>query len=279
MKKNYRKCGKILIIMILVLSTAYFFTNPFSDIKFNDENSNELISGVKLSVSDSLNLTYNDYFTFSGFAVNEIYWNFTGDPINVSIFLLILDQYSYYYSFINDTINYGLNITLYYLYFDYIVSMNTSSNSGIYYPPQADYWYVVFVNFDVIHQSTTLIHFNIDFDPYDPDPNYVTLPSFSLLNIFFIIFASLIGTMIMLMIYIGVKKRHSVYKSPLLSPYLYRPKTQPINPYIKQLKEQKLDQVKITEQPNLPLPKYCPYCGAQRDRDAVYCHQCGSKLE
>lgn len=272
MKKNCHILGIVVIIMILIPGMAYLFNNTISDIHSNEENPSDFNSGLKSSVSGSLNLTYNSYYTFYWFAAREINWNFTGDPINVSIFLLIMDESTYYYSFINDTINYGLNITLYYLYFDYIVSMNTSSNSGIYYPPHPDYWYVVFVNFDVAHQSITIINFNIELDPYDP--SFEPLPSFSLLNIFFIIFASLIGTMIILMIYIGVKKRYSVYKSPIISPY-----SQPINPYIKQPKEQKLDQIKITEQPNLPLPKYCPYCGAQRDIDAVYCHQCGSKLE
>ena len=277
MKKNCHIFGIVLIIMILIPGMAYLFTNTISDIKFNGENPTEFTSGLKSSASGSLNLTYNDYYTFYWFAANKIEWNFTGEPINVSIFLLIMDENTYYYSFINDSINYGFNITLYYLYFDYIVSMNTSRNSGTYYPPSPDYWYVVFVNFDIIHQSTTIINFNIDIDPYDP--NFETLPSFSLLNIFFIIFASLVGTMIILMIYIGVKKRHSAYKSPTISPYSYKPKMQPINPYIKQCKEQKVNQIKITERTNLPIPKYCPYCGARRDIDAIYCHQCGSKLE
>jgi hypothetical protein len=260
--------------MILIPGMAYLFTNTISDI--SDKNHRELSSGLKSSVSGSLNLPYNDSYTFYVFAARKINWNFTGEPKNVSIFLLIMDENTYYYSFINDTINYGLNITLYYLYFEYIVSRNTSSNSGTYYPPHPDYWYVAFVNFDVIHQSTTFINFNIDFDPYEPDPNYETLPSFSLLNIFFSIFASLMGTMIILMIYIGVKRRHSAYKSPMISPYSYKLKTQPKNPYIKQRKEH---QIKISERTNLPIPKYCPYCGAQRDLDALYCHQCGSKLE
>ena len=277
MKKNCHIFGIVLIIMILIPGMAYLFTNTIYDI--NGKNHRELTSGLKSSVSGSLNLAYNYYYTFYGFAARDINWNFTGEPINISIFLLIMDEDTYYYSFINDTINYGLNITLYYLYFDYIVSMNTSSNSGNYYPPQPDYWYVVFVNFDMIHQSTTIINFNIDFDPYEPDPNYATLPTFSLLNIFFISFASVIGTLIILMIYIGVKKRHSAYKSPTISPYSYKPKMQPINPYIKQCKEQKVNQIKITERTNLPIPKYCPYCGARRDIDAIYCHQCGSKLE
>ncbi|MGB5910766.1 MAG: zinc ribbon domain-containing protein [Promethearchaeia archaeon] len=277
MKKNCHIFGIVLIIMILIPGMAYLFTNTISDI--SDKNHRELTSGLKSSVSGSLNLPYNDYYTYYWFAANKIEWNFAGEPKNVSIFLLIMDENTYYYSFINDTINYGLNITLYYLYFDYIVSMNTSSNSGTYYPPHPDYWYVVFVNFDVIHQSTTIINFNIDFDPHDPDPDYVILPSFSLLNIFFTIFASLIGTMIILMIYIGVKKRQSTYKPTTISPYLYKPKTQPKIPYIKQRKEQRTNQIKITERPDLPLPKYCPYCGAKRDIDAIYCHQCGSKLE
>ncbi len=276
MKKNCHIFGIVLIVMILFPGMAYLFTNTISDIKFNGKNHRELTSGLKSSVSGSLNLPYNDYYTYYWFAANKIEWNFTGEPINISIFLLIMDENTYYYSFINDTINYGLNITLYYLYFDYIVSMNTSSNSGTYFPPHPDYWYIVFVNFDVIHQSTTIINFNIDFDPYDPDPNYEIFPSFSLLNIFFIIFASLIGTMIILMIYIGVKKRYSAYKSPMISPYSNRPKTQPKKPYIGQLKEHP---IKITERTDLPKPKYCPYCGAPRDIDAIYCHQCGSKLE
>jgi len=234
MKKNCHIFGVVLIIMILIPGMAYLFTNTITDIRFNEENQIEFTSGLKSSISGSLNLPYNDYYTYYWFAARKIDWNFTGDPINVSIFLLIMDEYTYYYSFINDTINYGLNITLYILYFDYIVSMNTASNSGTYYPPHPDYWYVIFVNFDVIHQSTTIINFNFDFDPYDPDPdpNYEILPSFSLLNIFFMIFASLIGTMIILMIYIGVKRRHSAYKSPMISPYSYKLKTQPKNPYI-----------------------------------------------
>lgn len=261
--------------MILIPGMAYLFNNTISDIKFNGKNHRELTLGLKSSVSGSLNLSYNDYYTYYWFAANKIEWNFTGEPINVSIFLLIMDENTYYYSFINDTINYGLNISLYYLYFDYIVSMNTSSNSGTYYPPHPDYWYVVFVNFDVIHQSTTIINFNIDFDPYEPDPNTMILPSFSFLNIFFIIFASLIGTIIILMIYIGVKRRQSAYKSPMIPSYSYKPKTQPKNPYIKERSE---NQIKLSERTDLPIPRYCPYCGAGRDLDALYCHQCGSKL-
>ncbi|MFX0180848.1 MAG: zinc ribbon domain-containing protein [Candidatus Hodarchaeota archaeon] len=277
MKNNCHKIGIVLIIMIFVPGMAYFFTNTISEIKFNRERPTEFISGS--SISGNLNLTYNNYYTFYWFASNRIDWNFTGEPINVSIFLLIMDENTYYYSFINDTVNYGLNITLYYLYFDYIVSMNTSSNSGTYYPPRPDYWYIVFVNFDVIHQSSTIISFNIDFDPYEPDPDYMILPSFSLLNIFFIIFASMIGTMIISMIILGVKKRQSAYKLSTKTPYSSKPKMQPINPYIKPYKEQKVNQIKITERPDLVIPKYCPYCGAQRDTDAIFCHQCGSKLE
>ncbi|MFX0181126.1 MAG: hypothetical protein ACFE78_13150 [Candidatus Hodarchaeota archaeon] len=276
MKKNCQKFGIILIIIILIPGMAYFFTNTISDIKFNDENPNELISGLKPSVSGSLNLTFNDYYAFYWFSANIIDWNFTGEPINISIFLLIMDENTYYYSFINDTINYGLNITLYYLYYGYIVSMNTSSNSGTYYTPYPDYWYVIFVNFDVIHQSTTIINFNIDFDPYVPEPDPIILPSFSFLSIFFIIFASLIGTMIFLIIYIGIKRRHSAYKPPMIPSYSYKPKTQPKNPYIKERREH---QIKLSERTDLPLPSYCPYCGAGRDLDALYCHQCGSKLE
>ena len=72
MKKNYHIFGIVLIIMILIPGMAYLFTNTIFDIKFNEENPTKFTSGLKSSVSGSLNLPYNDSYTFYVFAARKI---------------------------------------------------------------------------------------------------------------------------------------------------------------------------------------------------------------
>ncbi len=67
--------------------------------------------------------------------------------------------------------------------------------------------------------------------------------------------------------------------------YQYRPQepSQQYNPYRIQKSIQKQSEGPIYEEVKQNVPiisdiNYCRYCGAQADRDARFCHQCGTKL-
>jgi len=78
------------------------------------------------------------------------------------------------------------------------------------------------------------------------------------------------------------------YKKPNemhLNPYQSQPQkqTQQNNPYIirhsnqKQREEPQYNQIK-REIPIVSDINYCRYCGSKAEGDAVFCHQCGTKL-
>jgi hypothetical protein len=32
-------------------------------------------------------------------------------------------------------------------------------------------------------------------------------------------------------------------------------------------------------EPEKPMPNFCQYCGTRKDKNAIYCHSCGTKLQ
>ncbi|MFX1309643.1 MAG: zinc ribbon domain-containing protein [Promethearchaeota archaeon] len=66
-------------------------------------------------------------------------------------------------------------------------------------------------------------------------------------------------------------------------PYQAQKQTQQTNPYIYQNTIQKQFELPQYKEIKREIPivsdiKYCIYCGAKVERDAVFCHQCGIKL-
>jgi len=53
------------------------------------------------------------------------------------------------------------------------------------------------------------------------------------------------------------------------------------NPYIaKSSSSSKVRPVYIEDaEPEKPITNFCQYCGTKKDRNAIYCHNCGTKLQ
>lgn len=56
----------------------------------------------------------------------------------------------------------------------------------------------------------------------------------------------------------------------------------PINPYIQQnnkntLQHQVIQKEVVKKKPI--ISNYCQFCGERREKDAIYCHNCGTKLD
>ena len=53
------------------------------------------------------------------------------------------------------------------------------------------------------------------------------------------------------------------------------------NPYIvKTSSSSTVRQIPIEDEvPEKPLTNFCQYCGTRKDRNAIYCHNCGTKLQ
>jgi len=60
-------------------------------------------------------------------------------------------------------------------------------------------------------------------------------------------------------------------QSPQINPYIYR------DPIQNQLKEKQYTEIK-QEISVVSDINYCRYCGAKVEKDAVFCHQCGTKM-
>ena len=70
-----------------------------------------------------------------------------------------------------------------------------------------------------------------------------------------------------------------------IKPYQYQPQepAQDSNPYIIRETMQKQPEEPIYKEITREIPvvsdiNYCKYCGAKVERDAIFCHQCGTKL-
>ena len=52
------------------------------------------------------------------------------------------------------------------------------------------------------------------------------------------------------------------------------------NPYIvKSTRNAPVRQIFVEDvEPEVPKTNFCQYCGTKKDRNAVYCHNCGTKL-
>jgi len=106
--------------------------------------------------------------------------------------------------------------------------------------------------------------------------------SFNLLNFFPFV------PMIFAIIIIGIagaasaSSRRSPYCSPKSSnQYQYYPQeVQRSNPYVvKTSSRSTVRPIYIEEaEPEKPLANFCQYCGTKKDRNAVYCYNCGTKM-
>jgi len=99
-----------------------------------------------------------------------------------------------------------------------------------------------------------------------------------------------LGGFLIFIVFIGViassmsapsKKVNEEY----IKPYQYQPQepNQQYNPYKIRNSIQKQAEEPIYEEVKHDIPiisdiNYCRYCGSQADRDARFCHQCGTKL-
>jgi len=250
---------------------AYFFTiTVFNN---NSENPIENISSSSSGWSGGIYLEFEDFYTVDGYAEEEIVWEFTGEPIYISITLFILE--SQLYDAFTDLVNQnGLNIAVG-LFSQFFVSVNTSINSGIFYPNNYDNYYLVFINLDDDRQTSNL-YFDVDFDPYDP--NYVYASPIIFLNI---IYWSVIGVVIFAIIIKLIQKRAKNTSSY----YNYQRQLGESKPYTQQ-REFKIENEDIKEktdeksyEQDRPRVNYCQFCGSTIERDAIFCHQCGSKLD
>ena len=60
----------------------------------------------------------------------------------------------------------------------------------------------------------------------------------------------------------------------------YTPEVPRSNPYIvKTSSSSKVRPIYIEDaEPEKPKPNFCQFCGTKKDKNAIYCHDCGSKL-
>ena len=157
----------------------------------------------------------------------------------------------------------------------FFVSVNSSTNSGTFYPDNYNYYYLVFINLDDDRQTSNL-YFDVDFDPYDT--NYVYTSPIIFLNI---IYWSVIGVVIIAIIIKLIQKRSKNTSSY----YNYQRQLGESKPYTQQ-REFKIENENIkgytdekSYEQDQPRANYCQFCGSTIERDAIFCHQCGSKLE
>ena len=63
---------------------------------------------------------------------------------------------------------------------------------------------------------------------------------------------------------------NTVYQNTLRNPYITK-RVEESKPKIVEKKEI------VKEPPN--ITRYCPFCGVLRERDAIYCYNCGTRLD
>lgn len=279
MKKNCQKYGLLVIIALLIPLMAHFYTLFFSEIKTYDNDLNKSLSSSSSGWSGGIYLYYDEYYSVYGYAENKIEWSFTGDPVNINIILIILEE-DLYNTFIIYEQDYGLNITTQY-FLNSVVSDNTSSNSGIYYPYQNSNWYIIFINLDE-DQLVSSVDFDVDFDQYDY--NHIYSNPFIFI---YIIYAIVISLVIIIIVIQLIRKKSKISKGRLPYTYPYPSKEQKLisNSYLQyeQKNFRNNQQVESTIDKSYQQEKlrvnYCQFCGSIIDRDAIFCHQCGSKLD
>ncbi|MHA2281747.1 MAG: zinc ribbon domain-containing protein [Promethearchaeota archaeon] len=106
--------------------------------------------------------------------------------------------------------------------------------------------------------------------------------------VIFIIIGFVVFIMVILGISIAASSMSKAYKPPIANvhrqnPEIIQKQTIQQNPYIVREPIQKRLEPQYQEKPAEVLPKvnginFCRYCGEKVDREARFCHQCGSKL-
>ncbi|MHA1350008.1 MAG: hypothetical protein ACTSPZ_04115 [Promethearchaeota archaeon] len=109
---------------------------------------------------------------------------------------------------------------------------------------------------------------------------YNIMPLFPMIFIIFIIVIAGVGSAS------SKRSKHSK-NSTCCSPkshnqYQYiTPKVPKSNPYIVKASSSSIIRPIYIEdnEPEKPKTNFCQYCGTRKDRNAIYCHSCGTKLE
>jgi hypothetical protein len=109
---------------------------------------------------------------------------------------------------------------------------------------------------------------------------YNIMPLFPMIFVIFIIVIAGVGSAS------SKRSKHSKH-STCCSPkahnqYQYiTPKVPKSNPYIVKASSSSMIRPIYIEdtEPEKPKTNFCQYCGTKKDRNAIYCHSCGTKLE
>ncbi|MFX1406773.1 MAG: hypothetical protein ACFFC9_08890 [Promethearchaeota archaeon] len=262
MKKKWQICHRILIGCLFI--SLFFIITTFSV----HSKTNELENQPRTSNSGwsgGIELEYNKFFAPHADAFKKIDWWFTSYP-NISLIVMILDTF-YFSEFLTIEKSYGLNATVFDFYFEVFIVANSSENSGEIDLSYNDHWYAVFINIDD-NMNTSQVEFRVNFDVYEEKYVYVNP-----ISIIYLIYGVGVSLVIIALVIRAIRKRKILNKPIPVVPYPYMTKeeTIPKNSYLKQIELQKVES-------ELPLAKYCPYCGEYLDRDSIFCHQCGNKV-
>ena len=112
---------------------------------------------------------------------------------------------------------------------------------------------------------------------WSPFGMFSFMPFFPIIFVIFIILIAGVGSAS------SKHSKHSTCCSPKShNQYQYiTPKVSKSNPYIvKASSSSTIRPIYIEDtEPEKPKTNFCQYCGTKKDRNAIYCHSCGTKLE
>jgi hypothetical protein len=112
---------------------------------------------------------------------------------------------------------------------------------------------------------------------------YNIMPLFPMIFVIFIIVIAGVGSASSKRSKHSKHSKHSTCCSPKArNQYQYiTPKVPKSNPYIVKASSSSMIRPIYIEdtEPEKPKTNFCQYCGTKKDRNAIYCHSCGTKLE
>jgi len=229
---------KYIFLFIIVLFS-------FSITQMNEGRATE---PTHLSLNSESSLSYGQYIAFKLTTREniEIRWSFSGSNINVGIIVYAM-TYAEYSKFHNSQ-----PFNPYYL-----SDGSHIQDSGTFTITSSDDWYIIFLNADSDHQTTSLTY-NVDFI-------LATSPLFILIGILIACVAvgGIVGVIIGVYIIVHNKKRREKLRMQDAS--------QKIVPNITQ------DQKQSIKNYNQKI-KFCIHCGTPRQIDNAYCENCGNQF-
>ncbi|TKJ23118.1 MAG: hypothetical protein CEE43_05210 [Promethearchaeota archaeon Loki_b32] len=237
-----KKRDFLLVLILFFVCSSFFIPNQNINVAFLDQESQ-----FQIQLSYEASLAYGEYIYFHINADEDdiISWEFSGlnNYVGIKVFAMTDIEFSKFQN-AQTCYLYTLSNGSYYI------------DSGIFYPPSYDTWYIVFLNADPVEQ-TTYLTYNVDIERGNDGGDD---------SIFEEIFYPIIAFVIIGSICVAMAEYSNKQKKKKEAEIISK-----LEPSFRSSEPQ--------SSPNEHELKYCSQCGTPQKVNAIYCINCGNKFD